>query len=109
MQRILVSLLFYSVTLLFSLSLFAEPIKYTGWITDEHCGPNGAKQEHKPCAQKCVDGGRKLVLWATSEKKIYTLDDQASAKRHLGYEVLVEGELESDGGILVKRITPTKK
>jgi len=68
----------------------------TGWITDEHCGAEGAKAGHKDCAEKCVGKGYKLVFYDQGEKKIYKLDDQATAKSHLGYEVKVTGTVEGD-------------
>jgi hypothetical protein len=59
-------------------------------------GAEGAKAGHKDCAEKCVGKGYKLVFYDQSEKKIYKLDDQATAKSHLGYEVKVTGTVEGD-------------
>ncbi len=75
----------------------------TGWITDEHCGAEGAKAGHKDCAEKCAAKGYKLVFYDASEKKLYQLDDQATAKGHLGHEVKVTGTVEGDA-IKVEKI-----
>ena len=75
----------------------------TGWITDEHCGAEGAKAGDKDCAEKCAAKGYKLVFYDAGEKKLYKLDDQAAAKGHLGYEVEVTGTVEGDA-IKVEKI-----
>jgi hypothetical protein len=67
---------------------------WTGWITDEHCGADGAKAEHKDCALKCAGDNGKLVFYNTGDQKIYTLDKQDLAKQNLGHEVKVTGEVE---------------
>ncbi|HSF43971.1 MAG TPA: DUF5818 domain-containing protein [Thermoanaerobaculia bacterium] len=67
---------------------------WTGWVTDESCGAKGAKAEHKDCALKCIENGGKLVFYNTADEKIYSLDNQATAKEHLGHEVKVTGEAE---------------
>jgi hypothetical protein len=92
----------------FSISLMAGE-KHTGWITDSKCGANGAKAEHKACALKCADGGQKLVLYSPTDKKTYALDDQTLAKEHVGHEVVVEGDADSDGNIKVAKIAMAKK
>jgi hypothetical protein len=66
---------------------------WTGWITDDSCGAKGAKAEHKACALKCVNGGGKLVFYETGNHKIYKITDQEQAKRYLGSEVMVTGEV----------------
>jgi hypothetical protein len=101
-------LLTLSLVFAFSLALMAEQHKHTGWITDAKCGANGAKAEHKQCALKCAEGGQKLVLYSTSDKKTYGLDNQTLAKEHVGHEVVVEGESDKDGNIKVKSIAMAK-
>jgi hypothetical protein len=87
---------------LLALTVFAMPLAagtkgtWTGWITDDHCGAKGAKAEHKGCAEKCLNGGSKLVFYNTEDKKLYSLDKQDVAKEHLGHEVKVTGEVEGD-------------
>ena len=93
-----------ALTTLLALPAFASPATTrTGWITDEHCGADGAKAGHKDCAEKCAAKGYKLVFSDSGEKKIYALDDQATAKSHLGHEVKVTGTVEGDA-IKVEKI-----
>jgi hypothetical protein len=89
-------------------SLFAAEGKWTGWVTDEHCGAAGANSGHKDCALKCMQEGKKLVFYNSGDKKIYTLDNQDLAKSNLGQEVVVHGTLEN-GAIKVSKIAPAKK
>ncbi len=91
-----------------SLSLYAAEGKWTGWITDEHCGAAGAKAGHKECALKCLSEGKKLVFYNTSDKKIYQVDNQDLAKENLGHAVVVHGTLDNDS-IKVSKIVMAKK
>ena len=76
---------------------------WTGWVTDEHCAAKGANAAHKACAEKCLNGGSKLVFYNNADQKIYKLDNQDLAKQHLGHEVKVSGDVEGDA-IKVKSI-----
>lgn len=89
-----------------ALALAAAPgfaATWTGWITDENCGAAGAKAEHKGCAEKCHKEGAALVFYDSAEQKLYKLDQQALAERHLGHEVRVTGRADGDK-ILVESI-----
>ena len=66
--------------------------EWTGWITDEQCAAKGAKAEHADCAKKCLENGAKLVFYNTADEKLYTLDNQDLAAKHVGHEVKVTGE-----------------
>ncbi|HBL28247.1 MAG TPA: hypothetical protein DD490_15540 [Acidobacteria bacterium] len=79
--------------------------EWTGWITDEHCGAKGAKAEHADCAKKCAEGGAKLVFYNAGDEKIYALDNQELAAKHLGGEVKVTGEVDGTA-IKVASISP---
>jgi len=90
-------------TVLFSLFVLAFLIAptlqagtWTGWITDAHCGAKGAKASHKECALKCNKGGEALVFYNNADEKIYALDDQDMAKKHIGAQVEVTGEVDGD-------------
>ena len=97
----------FTLAALLGLPAFAgQSATRTGWITDEHCGAEGAKATHKDCAEKCAAKGYKLVFYDEGEKKIYKLDDQATAKIHLGHEVKVTGTIEGDA-IKVEKIEKT--
>ncbi len=70
---------------------------WTGWITDSDCGAKGASANHADCARKCVsDKGAKYVLYNSSNKKTYNLDDQAAAAEHVAHIVKVKGSLDGD-------------
>ena len=68
--------------------------EWTGWITDDQCAAKGAKAEHADCAKKCYGSGAKLVFYNTGDEKIYTLDNQELASKHIGQEVKVKGEVD---------------
>lgn len=69
---------------------------WTGWVTDEHCGANGAKAAHASCAKKCAKDGAKLVFYNTADEKLYKLDNQKLAEEHVGHEVVVNGSVDGD-------------
>lgn len=69
---------------------------WTGWVTDEHCGADGAKAAHAACAKKCLNEGAKLVFYNTADEKLYKLDNQTLAAEHIGHEVVVNGSAEGD-------------
>ena len=77
--------------------------EWTGWVTDTHCGANGANREHTAaCVEKCMKGGSKAQLYVESEKKSYTLSDFSKVKGLVGQKVTVKGTLDSDGTIAVE-------
>jgi hypothetical protein len=82
---------------------------WTGWITDDSCGAKGAKAEHKACALKCANGGGKLVFYETGNHKIYKIADQEQAKRYLGSEVVITGEVLDGTFLRVDSIDKTGK
>jgi hypothetical protein len=79
--------------------------EWTGWITDEQCAAKGAKAEHADCAKKCLENGAKLVFYNTGDEKLYTLDNQDLAAKHIGSEVKVSGEVDGTA-IKVAKIEP---
>jgi hypothetical protein len=93
--------------LLFLLTTALQAANWTGWITDENCGAKGANADHKSCALKCAGKGGKLVFYNNDDKKIYKLDDQDSAKKNIGHEVVVSGEATGDA-IKVSSIAASK-
>jgi Protein of unknown function (DUF5818) len=96
-----------TVTLLAALAAAPAVLRaqgdWTGWITDESCGAKGANAGHRECALKCHRGGALLVLYDSSDGKLYKLDNQAAAEAHAGREVRVRGTL-SGGAIQVTSI-----
>jgi hypothetical protein len=98
------------LSLLTVIALVAMPVmaadtkgEWTGWITDTHCGPNGANAEHTAaCVEKCMKGGSKAQLYVESEKKSYAISDFSKVKGLVGQKVTVKGTIDADGTITVE-------
>jgi hypothetical protein len=85
---------FALVSALFAAPAFAE--QWTGWITDTHCGKNGATKDHTvACVEKCMKGGSKAQLFNETDKKIYDLDSFDKVKTLVGSRVTVTGTLDA--------------
>ena len=69
---------------------------WTGWVTDENCGADGAKAAHASCTKKCMNEGAKLVFYNTADEKLYKLDNQKLAEEHVGHEVVINGAVDGD-------------
>jgi hypothetical protein len=96
-----------TMTVLALAILVAVPLQaaeWSGWITDDQCGAKGAQAGHTKCALKCVSRGASLVLYDTSDKKLYELSDQEMATAHAGENVKVVGTLDGSK-ITVQSIT----
>jgi hypothetical protein len=75
--------------------------QWTGWITDTHCGANGADGGHTAaCVEKCMKGGSKAQLYVESEKKAYALNDFGKVKALVGQKVTVKGSLDPATGTI---------
>jgi len=89
-----------SMVFLLSTAMFAfgADSTMTGYISDSHCGAEGAKAGHEECAVKCVkehDG--KYVFVDDADHKVYTIANQDQAAPHAGHHVTVKGSVEGDG------------
>jgi hypothetical protein len=109
MRKITCLALSLALILSLGLSMYAAEGKWTGWITDSKCGAKGAKAEHKECALKCAKSGEKLVFYNNDDQKLYALDNQELAKKHVGHEVTVEGTADDQGNIKVASIMASEK
>jgi hypothetical protein len=94
MKKTSIVLLTLLVMAAFAVAQAGTAGSWTGWITDDHCAAKGAKAEHKDCAIKCLGNGGKLVFYNPADEKIYSLDKQDVAEKHLGHEVTVKGEVD---------------
>jgi hypothetical protein len=75
--------------------------EWTGWITDTHCGVNGANRDHTAaCVEKCMKGGSKVQIYVESEKKAYPLNDFQKVKALVGQKVTVKGSLDDATGTI---------
>lgn len=73
----------------------ADEGSWTGWIADENCAKNyekAATAAHVSCAKTCFTRGGKLAL--STREGHFLLDlDLGLAMPHLGHEIVVKGEL----------------
>jgi hypothetical protein len=75
-----------------------QPIAYTGEITDSACAGSHAAlmskegiKATKDCVLYCVKNGAKFVLYITSTKTVYNLDDQEKPQEYAGEKVTIVG------------------
>jgi hypothetical protein len=68
---------------------------FQGEIMDSNCAKTGAHNpkmgDAKSCTEACVKGGAKYVLYNSSTKAIYQLDDQSKPEAFAGQKVKVTG------------------
>ena len=84
------------------LAVPAFAAEWTGYITDTHCGKNGATKDHTAaCVVKCMKGGSKAQIWNEADEKIYDLDSFDKVKTLVGTRVVVKGSMDSAGAITV--------
>ena len=68
--------------------------EWTGYITDTHCGKNGANKDHTAaCVQKCMKGGSHAQILNEADQKLYDLDGFDKVKTLVGSKVTVKGTL----------------
>ena len=101
MRKTIVVLMAIALLAALAMPMFAAEMakseSWTGWITDSHCAAKGANAKHTAeCAEKCVKEGGKLVFFNNGDKKIYGIDKQDEAMKHIGHEVKVTGTLTGD-------------
>jgi hypothetical protein len=89
--------------LLFSFIVFAaDNGKWTGYISDSHCGADGNNAEHASCAKKCVKEGYKPVL--VVDDKVYAISNPEKVSDYIGDKVTIEGTMTGDS-IEVEKIS----
>jgi hypothetical protein len=76
------------------------PLSFTGEIMDSACASLGSHDQMmkkegiktaKDCTSQCVKDGSMLVLYASSNKTAYQLDDQDKTKEFAGEKVTIIG------------------
>jgi hypothetical protein len=84
----------------------ADKAAFMGVVSDSHCGAkhSTASDEAAACVAKCAAGGATYVL-ATSDGKIYQLDNQDKFKEYAGKSVKVKGTATGDS-IAVESVEP---
>ena len=98
------------LSLVAAVSVLAAPLafaadgakgEWTGYVTDTHCGANGANKDHTAaCVEKCMKGGSKAELYVESEKKSYPLNDFSKVKALVGQKVTVKGTQDAASGTI---------
>jgi hypothetical protein len=96
-----------SLAMLGASGLAAQQQTVSGEVMDSSCARMGSheameKQHNMPanaasdkaCTLGCVKGGAKLVLYDSSTKSAYELDDQKKAEQFAGEKVTVTGTLD---------------
>ncbi len=74
----------------------AAASSWTGYITDTHCGKNGATKDHSAaCVEKCMKGGSKAQLYSDADGKLYDLDSFDKVKTMVGKKVTIKGTLDA--------------
>lgn len=69
---------------------------WTGYITDTHCGKNGASKDHTArCVEKCMKSGSKAQIFNEADGKIVNLDGIDKVKALVGARVTVTGTLDA--------------
>jgi len=89
---------FAGLLLLSAVFAFAAPAagSWTGFITDTHCGKNGATKDHgAACVEKCMKGGSKPQIWNEADQKAYNLDSFEKVKTLVGARVTIQGTLDA--------------
>lgn len=72
-------------------------VSWTGWISDDMCGTQGAHDGAAECTAKCVkEHGAKYVFVNDSDKKVYVIDAQDKVAPHAGHHVTVKGNVEGN-------------
>ncbi|MDP4129023.1 MAG: DUF5818 domain-containing protein [Bacteroidota bacterium] len=83
------------IVLFFSVAVFAaDKGTWTGYISDSHCGADGAKEGHVACAKKCIKEGSVAVF--VVDGKVYSITDPKKVSKYLGQKVTISGTMTGD-------------
>ena len=79
----------------FSVAAFAgDKGKWTGYISDSHCGAKGNNAAHAACAKKCIKEGYAPVFVVGD--KVYTINDPKKVDKYIGDKVTIKGTITGD-------------
>ena len=73
-----------------------KPMTFHGDIMDSGCAKGGTHKmgDAKACTEACVKNGSKYVLYDSTTKTVYQLDDQMKPMEFAGAKVSVRGTLD---------------
>ena len=101
----LLSIMFTAVSMHAGQADSNTPTTFTGEIMDSLCAKAGTHdqmmqdmksmgKDKATCSKKCIQLGAKYVLYDSSKKSIYELDNQDKAEQFAGQKVRVSGTLQ---------------
>lgn len=77
--------------------------KWTGYISDSHCGAAGNSPDHASCAKKCIGEGYKPVFVVGD--KVYAITNPEKVTDYVGDKVTITGSISGDTAISIKKIS----
>lgn len=87
----------------FSVAAFAgDKGKWTGYISDSHCGAKGNNPGHADCAKKCIKEGYSPVFVVGD--KVYAINNPKKVAKYIGEKVTITGTI-TDDTIDIKKIS----
>jgi hypothetical protein len=73
-----------------------EKGQWTGYITDTHCGKEGASKDHTAdCVRQCMREGSKAQIWSEADDQALDLDDFKKVASLVGNRVTIKGTFDS--------------
>jgi len=79
----------------FSLAAFTiDKGKWTGYISDSHCGAKGNNAGHADCAKKCIKEGFAPVFVVGD--KVYAINNPKKVADFIGEKVTITGTITND-------------
>lgn len=91
------------LALSFSVAVFAaDNGKWTGYISDSHCGAAGNNADHAACAKKCIGEGYKPVFVVGD--KVYAISNPEKVDKYIGDKVTIKGTITGDS-IEIKKVS----
>lgn len=92
------------LALSFSVAAFAaDNGKWTGYISDSHCGAAGNNADHAACAKKCIGEGYKPVFVVGD--KVYAISNPEKVDKYIGDKVTIKGTITGDSSIEIKKVS----
>ncbi len=87
----------------FSVATFAgDKGKWTGYISDSHCGAKGNSPDHADCAKKCIKDGYAPVFVVGD--KVYAINNPEKVADYIGDKVTITGTI-TDDAVSIKKIS----
>ena len=95
--------LFLVPAVIFFAAFTIDPGKWTGYISDSHCGAAGNNEGHASCAKKCIGEGYKPVF--VVQDKVYAITNPEKVEKYIGDKVTIEGSISGDTTITIETVS----